>query len=246
MIKQKIYTLWYQGFESAPDIVKICHRSLWENYNPAQEEIVVLNEKNIHDHVELPGYIWDKFQAGIISRTHLSDLIRSKILCENGGLWVDATILFTRTLDHGDIFGRDFFTFKRGDSISSDITSRWTCFFMGGQKDFPLLQLLVEFWETYWKKENQLITYLLTDHVFYQGWANNKQIHRALEQCPTLSLDIDGLQSKMNLPFSENDFQKMALIDPICKLSYKFSLFDHTTEGERTYYGALKERYHVK
>lgn len=240
--KQRIFTFWDQGFANAPDIVKICHQSLLEHYNPLLETVVVLTEENLPHYVDLPGHMIDRYRKGVLSKTHLSDYIRAKLLCEHGGLWVDATVLFTRDLDHHQVFNRDFFAFQRKDSLPGDITSRWTCFFMGGKRHFPLLQLLTEFWEDYWKQEQMLLTYLLTDHIFYLGYQLNRKIRLALETCPKLQLEIDALQGRLNQPYDPEEYTKLLATDPICKLSYKLPLLVGE-KGRDSYFDWLKKEF---
>lgn len=240
--KQRIFTFWDQGFANAPDIVKICHQSLLEHYDPVRETVVVLTEENLAQYIDLPGHLMDCYHKGVLSKTHLSDYIRAKLLCEHGGLWVDATVLFTRNLNHHQVFNRDFFTFQRKDSLPGDITSRWTCFFMGGKRHFPLLQLLTEFWEDYWKQEQMLLTYLLTDHIFYLGYQLNRKIRLALEACPKLQLEIDALQGRLNQPYDPEECLKLLATDPICKLSYKLPLLEGE-KGRDSYFDWLKKEF---
>lgn len=243
--KQQIFTFWDRGFAKAPDIVKICHESLLEHYDPRRETVVTLTEQNLAHYIDVPGHLMDAYRNGFLSKTHLSDYIRAKLLCEHGGLWVDATVFLTKDLEHDRVFGRDFFTFQRKDSLPGDITSRWTCFFMGGKRQFPLLRLLTEFWEEYWRREEMLLTYLLTDHVFYLGYQYNGEIWRALESCPRLKLEIDALQNALNTPFDRTKFTELTRTDPICKLSYKLPLIAER-QGRMTCYDWLKKEYLTK
>jgi len=70
-----IWVLWFQGIENAPEVVKICYESLLK-YCP-QKNIILLSEENLNDYISLPKYVEDKYQQGIISRTHYSDIVRT-------------------------------------------------------------------------------------------------------------------------------------------------------------------------
>ena len=70
---EPIWVLWYQGIEKAPDIVRCCVESIKEYSNGHQ--VIVLSEDNLHEYIELPDFIMEKFKKGYITRTHLSDLI---------------------------------------------------------------------------------------------------------------------------------------------------------------------------
>lgn len=242
-MKNKIYTMWWQGFDNAPDIIKICHNSLLRHYNPETQEVISLDFGNYRQYVKLPMYIFDKVDSGAISLTHFSDLIRSYLLKETGGLWVDASMLFTRDIKDDVFFEPDFFTMKNPSARDDDITSKWECFFIAGKKDFPLFKLLVDFWLEYWKKENELIAYLLTEHIFYIGYINSRRIKTAIDLCKPFYYKIDYFQKIINAPYCKEKFQEIIANEPYIKLSYKYSLHSHTKDNKLTYYGYLREEF---
>lgn len=238
-----IYILWWQGIENAPEIIKICYESLLKNYDATEQQIILIDSKNYSKYVKIPEYIIKKYESGIISTTHLSDLIRFMLLYENGGLWVDASILFTKPIDKS-IFEKNFFTMKNPSARESDITSRWECFLIGGKKHYKLFKLLVDFWLEYWKNENQLITYLLTEHIFYIAYKENKDIKKEFDMSDSFYYPIDYFQKKLNEPYNKNTFEKIWNKERYLKLSYKYILYDKINE-EKTFYGKLKELYDV-
>ena len=64
MKKGKIFVLWLQGIQEAPDLVKICVNSILRNCNG--HEVVLLNENNITDWIDpIPSEIDKKFKKGI-------------------------------------------------------------------------------------------------------------------------------------------------------------------------------------
>lgn len=242
MKKNKIYTLWWQGIENAPSIIKLCHRSLLKNYNSETQEIILLDKNNVFEYVQLPNYILDKFYEGRITITHLSDVIRSVLLAETGGLWSDATMFYVQPLSD-DLFKKDFFTLKNPISNPKDITSKWECFFIGGEPNFPLFELLRDFWFEYWKKEDDLITYLLTDHIFYIAYMENERVRHAIDSCESFHYRIDYFQRLLNKPFNEKDYREIIKNEPYIKLSYKFPLSKKNDKGIDTYYGHLLKEF---
>jgi hypothetical protein len=110
MIKT-IYIFWYQGFDSAPDIVKHCVKS-WRRYNP-EWNIVCLDKKNLNQYIKSPEFAF--ITELNINLTAYSDVVRAFLLKEHGGLWVDSTLFCNRPLDDwlsGFIEG-GFFAFER-------------------------------------------------------------------------------------------------------------------------------------
>ena len=53
---EKIFTLWLQGEENAPELVKACFRSIRRH---CKQELVVLDENTIFDYITLPEEIMD-------------------------------------------------------------------------------------------------------------------------------------------------------------------------------------------
>ena len=79
--KNYIWTLWWQtdNYEEFPDVVKISHNSIRKFSTAASgapaHEFRVLTQKNFCFYAMLPKHILEKFQAGKITITHLSDII---------------------------------------------------------------------------------------------------------------------------------------------------------------------------
>lgn len=242
MNKNRIYIFWWQGIETAPDIVKVCYQSLLLNYNNETQEIVLLNKDNIFDFINFPDYIIKKFKENTITITHLSDIARTLLLGNTGGLWVDATMFFTKKIDD-EIFQKDFFTLKNPSVNDDNITSKWECFFIAGKKDFPLFGLLKDMWFEYWKKEDMLIDYLLTDHIFYIGYRENERIRKALDQSASFYYRIDYFQQIINQEYDESKYQEICKNEPYLKLTYKGNLEELTPDGKLTYYGKLLRDY---
>lgn len=242
MNKYKIYKLWWQGLDNAPPIVKVCHESLIRNYDPTTQELILIDKNNVFNYIQLPDYILEKFYDGKITITHLSDVIRSVLLAETGGLWSDATMFYTQPLSDF-IFKYDFFTMKNPIANSNDITSKWECFFIGGKSDFPLFGLLRDFWLEYWRKEDDLITYLLTDHMFYIAYMENSRVRQAIDLCPSFHYRIDYFQRLLNKEYNEKQYTEILRNEPYIKMSYKFPLLERTNSGNDTFYGRLIKEY---
>jgi len=49
--------------------------------------------------VHIPDWVKAKQEAGIITRTNLSDLLRLSLLAEHGGLWLDSTFYCSGPLE---------------------------------------------------------------------------------------------------------------------------------------------------
>lgn len=92
---KKIWVMWQQGFENAPSIVKRCISSVYQQKNKDMQ-VIEINDDNLTQYVDFPDYIMEKYQSGLITRTHFSELVRIKLLAKYGGIWLDATDFLTK------------------------------------------------------------------------------------------------------------------------------------------------------
>ena len=61
---EKIFTIWQQGEENAPELVKSCFRSIRKH---CKQELVVLDDNNIFDYITLPDVIVQKYKESLYS-----------------------------------------------------------------------------------------------------------------------------------------------------------------------------------
>ncbi|WP_290236109.1 capsular polysaccharide synthesis protein, partial [Bacteroides acidifaciens] len=69
---KKVWLCWWQGMDNAPDLVKKCYQSIKAHLT--DWEIVIVTRDNYFQYVSFPEYIIRKWEIGIISNTHMSDL----------------------------------------------------------------------------------------------------------------------------------------------------------------------------
>lgn len=159
--EEKIWVCWLQGIENAPDIVTNCYASM-KHY--LDKEITVITKDNVREYATLPDYIYDKWEKGIITNTHFSDIVRLQILIEHGGLWIDATTYFTGRLP-GYITDNDFFVYH--DGFFDCETINMGSWIIHSKPNNILLQETQNLLLTYWKKKNYLKQYFLL-HLFFR------------------------------------------------------------------------------
>jgi hypothetical protein len=109
-LPKRIWIMWLQGLEQAPELVKACHRS-WITLNPGWE-VVLLDEINLHEYVDLDPILAAQPH---LEKAGLSDVIRIKLLARYGGVWVDATCYCQAPLDDwlDDYMDSGFFAFSK-------------------------------------------------------------------------------------------------------------------------------------
>ena len=73
-----IWIFWYQGLDTAPNIVRACIDSI--RANSSGYEVRLLTKDNVWDYFHAPEHIKCKFGKGKITATHFSDILRFYLL----------------------------------------------------------------------------------------------------------------------------------------------------------------------
>ena len=155
----KIWICWFQGLDEAPIIVKKCVESVKKNN--LDKEIVVITSDNLHDYVEFPKYIEEKWKRGIITHTYMTDLLRLELLIRYGGTWIDATVFCSSSNIPSYFFDSDLFFYqllKPGRDGNGTYFSSW---FMSAKTNNKILMATQSLCYAYWKENNIMWDYFL-------------------------------------------------------------------------------------
>ena len=178
-----IFVFWYQGLENAPPAIKAYYAALLR-HSPPGHKIIFVDKNNVSALVDLPNYIYEKVDNGIISLVHFSDILRFALLEKYGGLWLDATILITKEIDE-TIFQMPFFTLRADASQRFFIKflglDRWCGFCCGGYKGSSLFSAMEELFLSYWKDNNILLDYFLIDIYLECLYQSNKNVRKLID-----------------------------------------------------------------
>lgn len=158
-INKVIWIFWWQGIENAPDLVKVCYRSVAKNMK--DWGIVLITHNNYKVYTNIPDFIIDKLDKGIITLTHFSDILRLDLLIRYGGLWLDATVLCTDGNFPMIILQSDLFVYqtqKPGADGKATLMSSWC---MWAKPDNHILKITQEMIYTYWEQYNYMMDYFL-------------------------------------------------------------------------------------
>ncbi len=222
--KQKLqeyaFTLWLQGEQQAPPIVKACIQSMRAHI---ELPLKVLDENTIFDWISLPDHIMEKWRKGLITRTHFSDICRIELLYEHGGIWADATDFFTAPVTPL-IMQEDFFIFMAGSNIKRGGTHAFvqSCFIRAA-KGHPLLGMWREFLFHYWEKENNLIDYFTLHFLFRYLVENNDEAARLFSKMPKIDQDPTHVLFCVyrDAPYSPEFYEKLTKPAFFQKTTYK-------------------------
>lgn len=235
-----IWVCWLQGLENAPEIVKKCVASVKRNM--PKYEVCVLTAENMFDYVTLPEHIVRKYRKGIITFTHFSDILRTALLVQHGGIWLDATVLLTDELLVQMTDAPLFFLQKSKLQIIPHMGSSW---FIVAQKGNAVLQRMLELLSDYWKKENTLWDYYLFHLFFYLVLERNeggKKAQRAIPYVP--NADAHTMQYTLFDDYEEGIWQQTTSRSPIHKLTWKFN-HNEPLDKSGTFYDYILHHMHL-
>jgi hypothetical protein len=91
---KKIWSYW-EGDMSL--LVKNCVKT-WSKFNP-EYEIVILNRENLSEYLPEEDLLEKPWADYNYTPQRFSDMVRLHILCQEGGFWMDATIILQESLE---------------------------------------------------------------------------------------------------------------------------------------------------
>ena len=231
----KVWICWFQGIENAPEIVKKCYESVLRNM--PDKEVVLLTDENIKEYVRFPDYIQEKYEKGIITRTHMTDLLRLELLIRYGGMWLDATVFCSSSEIPDYFFESELFFYqllKPGRDGNSSYISSWL---MTARTNNRILMATRELCYVYWKDNDDMWDYFL----FHDFMAIVMEKYE--EEWKKIILRDNATPHELLLKlFDSYDEQMWNAIKeqtPFHKLTYKFR--EEETKKESTFYKVLFE-----
>ena len=219
----KIWICWFQGEEEMPDVVKLCYKNLCNKLN--SKTIVLVTIKNLKDYIDLPDYLYYKYNKGIILPAHFSDIIRCSLLAKYGGMWIDSTIFVTENIkQHLDIFESKFFTHKINgmDDKKHYSKYRWGPFLLGTKyKNNDVMKLMYEFLKEYWKIHDMAISYCFWDYIIGILYKNNVLFQQSIDNNKENNLQLHYFSNKLNEKVNVEEFNSIISNNYFLKLTYK-------------------------
>jgi len=93
-LPRKIWFMWWQGFDEAPEVVRQCWES-WRQNNPGWR-ITFIDKANVKQYVSVD---LEDNHFNRLGLARMSDVIRLELLKRYGGVWADATCFCCQPLD---------------------------------------------------------------------------------------------------------------------------------------------------
>ncbi len=181
---EKIFSIWLQGEENAPDLVKACFRSIRRH---CSQELVVLDEKTLFEYITLPDVIMEKRRKGMIKNAHFADICRVELLYKYGGFWLDSTGFVTSPIPQW-IVDQDFFVYLTGDKVGSPYSFMQNCF-IRARKGAYLLAAWRAMILDYWTHENSSFDYFMHQLLFKAMVTGDARAKKYFAEMPHVAQD---------------------------------------------------------
>lgn len=215
--KEYVFSIWLQGEDQAPKVVKSCWESIRRH---SLEELVILDAENISSWIDLPESFLKKWKKGKIKPCHVSDFCRVELLWKYGGYWMDATDYMCHPMPEF-ITQQPFFIYLGDDEGYSPFVQN--CF-IRAHAHHPIIGAWREMLRTYWTKHSWAFDYFLPHRLLRHIVLNNEGIAELFAEMPhichtcTHVLWWGGYRDK---PFDEEIFQQITSEVAFQKLEYK-------------------------
>ncbi|MGN1154171.1 MAG: capsular polysaccharide synthesis protein [Candidatus Gastranaerophilaceae bacterium] len=217
----RIWQYWDSGVENAPEIVKACMASV-EKYK-GDIERVILTKDNIKDYVNIPEFIYRMRDKGIIKAAHFADILRTCLLVEYGGCWIDATVYLTEPLPDY-IRNSELFVLQNDETKDYDGLNMAN-YFISSKGNSVILRKMRDFLYLYWSLNDFKFNYFFYLHAFTMFTKSsdiNRQEWESMKKVSFLSAQV--MQDKLLNKYDEEEFDKLKKLSPIHKLTYKKSV----------------------
>lgn len=208
------WSMWWQGVEEAPDVIKAC----WESkrrYLPQKVEQIIITKDNYKEYIEIPDYIMEKVNAGHIRLTHLSDIVRTILLYKYGGIWMDAAILMTAPMPEKCL---DYILYTRKSydgqypyyaRFGSDLS--WNIQFFYAKAGNVLFQFWMEAFFYYFRKNDKLKYYMTSDYFISIATHIFPQIKEQLSKIPINNVRLQSIREHCYDKYTEEKYQEYTL-----------------------------------
>ena len=218
-----IWTLWMQGYENAPELVKSTIDSIRKFAELNNFQFILLEENTIEKYIVFPKLIKEKMDLGVIDYTKISDILRVSLLAKYGGTWVDATIYMKEEFD-SSLLLQNYYTIKTGgiEDYSPNISNnRWKGFFLSGNSS--LFSFTRDFFFEYYSRYDIAVDYLLIDYIFDMAYKYDEKIQNQMLELEKSNPNLFWLESHLGDKFDQKVWDNITETTKVFKTTYKLS-----------------------
>lgn len=228
-----IWVCWWQGETQMPPIIRKCYQILRKQANGHVVHLVT--ESNCRDIVKIPEHVYEHLKEGRITITHFTDILRTALLSQHGGLWLDATYFVCHPIEIEESVWYTLKQSKRKTSLASKF--RWTGSLMGGDLGFPFFGFLFDCLVYYWERHKGLINYFFLDYLIVLAYEEFPQFKVICDNNPLRTPDLHDLKKLFFEPYDADRWKQITACNEFLALSWKLPFPSLTSDGKQTYFG---------
>lgn len=245
--KSPIFFMWWTGLHTMPPIVELCYKNLYNNAK--SHPIIVITQQNYHQVlpvsiIEQTEKIVNLYNNKRICIQHLSDLIRTLILSQVGGIWIDATVFVTPNWDK-DLLGSTFYSGRRttlyANSGKSITQGQWTSYFIASVKGNPLINFIHNGLKECYERKSEIKEYYTMDYLFSIALKKSLIIKNLISTMPRIDANLFELETLMHKPYKEKEYATFIKTAPFFKLNHRTKYQSQDSNGNITVFGYLSQ-----
>lgn len=213
--KEKVFSMWLQGEDNAPKVVKSCWESIRRHCG---KELVVLDADSVGQWIDLPVGFLDRWRTGKIKSCHVADLCRVELLWKYGGYWMDATDYMCHPMPEF-IDSEPFFMYMSDEGWNFFIQN---CF-IRCHAHHPIMGAWRLIIRDYWERHTRAFDYFLPHRLFRHMVLSNARVSELFSRMPHICHSVTQVlwEDYRDNPFDERIFREVTSEGAFQKLEYK-------------------------
>lgn len=228
----KLFSLWWQGLKSLPEVVELCHNSL--NNNIGNYELIELDKDNISNYIDLPYHVLNRLRNQQVSITNFSDIVRTSLLAEYGGGWIDACLYVVKPLQLHDSLDS-----PRFPDNNSPNGGKWCLGVLFSPKGHKLMRFMRDSLFRYWEIHDKAIDFLMMDSFMMIAYEEFDDVRAEIDKFIVSSPDLHRTRYLFDKKIDKKDFERIIEQNDFLSLTWRIDYPDFIN-GEETYYKNLK------
>ena len=233
---RRIWYCWMQGETALPAIPRLCLESIRKH--SSGHDVVFIDAANYHEYVSLPAGVTRLYSEGKLKQAHFADIMRVNLLAQQGGLWIDATMLVTSDLP-AEIFSMPFFSIKTKEIGHYVSRCRWAVFCLGGEEGGLVFRKVAELFDKYLSNTDVFVDYFMFDHFIELLYNHNDEVRRIIDGVPENNANVHQLNRLLCYDFDAGRYAELTRDTYMFKLSWKTYSTKQLTDNPGSYYNYL-------
>ena len=218
-----IFIFWLQGYDNAPAVVKKCIDCARRNSNGFTVHLIT--EENLEKYTkEMPPGVLEsinRFKGNSVE--FFSYVLRMWLLSHYGGLWCDPTMYHTSKIELP--YTDRYYSIRRTNGSKLCIANgRWASYYQYSPAGNIVTQFLFEALCYYAGNADFIMDSMLFDEIMDYAYNNVDAIRQEIDRIPMSNHNVLALKFKLNTPWNESFYNRLAESTSVFKLSRKIKI----------------------